>query len=159
MEKEQKTILQIYYSLIISIICNVIPSTMVQTFGLIVFIAAFIACYYLRHKSDNEGLTYNHMQFIIKSIWISSLILLIGMVAAYFLADHAIIHGAVNHVTAGNFLTEAQIENIIMDYMKENIFTFIFTLMPCLIYLIYRLSKGIVHGQKQQVIQNLKSWL
>lgn len=159
MEKEQKTILQIYYALIASVILSILPSSVAKTFGFILFIVIFMATYYFRHKSDEKSLTHNHMQFIIKSIWISSLILLIGMAGAYFLADHSIIHNAVDFVKAGNFLTETQIENIIMNYMKENIFVFLFTLMPCLIYLIYRLCKGTVHAQKGQLMPNLKSWL
>lgn len=159
MEKEQKTILQIYYALIASVILSILPSIVAQTFGFILFIVIFMATYYFRHKSDEKSLTHNHTQFIIKSIWVSSLVLLAGMGAAYLFGDHSIIYNAVDYVKAGNFFTESQLNNIIMNYMKENIFVFLFTLMPCLIYLIYRLCKGTVHAQKGQLIPNLKSWL
>jgi uncharacterized membrane protein len=159
MEKEQKTILQIYYALIASVILSVLPSSVSQTFGFILFIVIFMATYYFRHKSDEKSLTHNHMQFIIKSIWISSLILLIGMGPAYVFADHQIIYDALNHVRAGNFLTESQINSILMDYMKTNLFIFLFTLVPCLIYLVYRLCKGLAQAQKKEFIPNLKSWL
>lgn len=158
MNKDQKTILQFYTAYIVAIICNIIPSSAVQTFGLILFIVIFIATYVLRGKSAKDSLIYNHMQFMIKSIWISSLILLMGMTAAYFIADHSIIYQTIESAKSGVFLTESQLNSILMDYMRANIFTFILTLTPSLIYLVYRFSKGVMYAKDGYVVPNLKNW-
>lgn len=159
MSKEQKTTLQLYYAYIFVIITNVIPSSTIQTFGMILFIVILIATYYFRSKSNEGSFQNNHMTYITKSIWISSLALLVGMITAYFTADHSIIYNAYNAIKMGTMMTEAQINSLIMDYMRANMFTFLFTLMPSLIYLVYRLCKGIAHAQKNYIIPNLKSWI
>lgn len=158
MEKDQKTTLQIYLAYIIAVICNVIPSSTVQTFGLILFIVIFAATYFYRGKSPADSFIHNHMQFIIKSIWVSSLILLIGMIAAYFMADHTIVYQTYETIMNGIFLTQDQINGFVMDYMRANIFTFVVTLMPSLIYLAYRLAKGILHARKGYIVPHSKSW-
>ena len=159
MENTKKNVLIIYAIYIISIILNVIPSTFIQTLGLFSFFTVFIITYIYKSKMKENIFVYSHMKFILKSIWVSSLILLIGMVAAYFWADHSIIYQTVNTVQNGIFLTESQINGLIMDYMRANIFVFIITLTPCLIYLIYRLTKGTSLAKTNQHIDNLKTWL
>jgi uncharacterized membrane protein len=159
MDKEQKTTLQLYYAYIASIICNVIPSSTVQTFGLILFIIIFIATYIFRSKAKDKSFMHNHMHYIIKSIWISSLILIIGMIAAYFMADHSIIYNIMENAKNGLVLTQDQLNSILMNYMRANLLVFIVTLTPCLIYLAYRLSKGIVYAKGGYIVPNLKSWI
>ncbi len=159
MEKDQKTTLQIYLAYIIAVICNIVPSSAVQTFGLILFIVIFAATYFYRNRSPSESLIHNHMQFIIKSIWISSLVFLVGMITAYFMADHTIVYQTYETIMNGVFLTQDQINGFVMDYMRANIFTFVITLMPSLIYLAYRLAKGILHARKGYIVLHSKNWL
>lgn len=143
----------------ISIILNTVPVSIISSFGSLLFIVIFIATYVYKSKAPEDSLIHNHMRFIIKSIWVSSLILLVGMIASYLLADHTIIHQTYNTIMSGTYLTQEQIHGLIMDYMKANLFVFILTLTPCLIYLLYRLSKGILHARKGYIIPDLKSWM
>lgn len=159
MSKDQKTVLQIYIAYLASIIMSFIPSSPLSTFGTILFVIIFIATYYYRRKSSAGEFTYTHMQFILKTIWISSLILIVGMAAAYLLANHTIIYQTYESIKGGLFLNEDQINGLIMDYFRANIFVFLLTLSPSLIYLGYRFIKGIIFAKNNQKIENLKSWI
>jgi uncharacterized membrane protein len=158
MNKDQKTLLQIYVAYLISLICNIIPSSTVQTFGMILFIIIFIATYFYRSKSEENSLINTHMQYIIKNIWISSMFLIIGMIAAYLLADHSIINQTMNAIQQGIIPSEDQINDLLLTYFKFNIFVFIATLSPSLIYLAYRLINGMVKAKENSPIINLKNW-
>ena len=160
MEKEQKTILQVYVTFIVAIILNIAPSATLQTFGALLFLVVLIAAYIYRAKaeSNKESLTYNHMSYAINSFWISSLFLVIGIAAAVALADHSIIHNTIENVKSGMFLDEEQLSSLLYDYARANIFIFSLTLGPSLVYLCYRLTKGILSVQKGNKIEKLKNW-
>ena len=159
MEKEQKNIIQIYAVYLISIICNFIPSGAVSGLGSILFIIIFIATYIYKARAEEDSLTKNHMRYILKSIWISSLLLIVGIIAAYLFGDHSLIHQTMEGVKQGMFLTEEQINSLMMDYMMNNLLVFCTAFLPSLIYLFYRLAKGLVKAKENLHIENLKNWL
>ncbi len=158
MSKEQKTIIQIYISFLIAIICNFIPSTIIQSFGGILFFILIIVIYIYRYRSNEGTLMYSHTYYLIKSFWISSLFLLIGMAGAFFLADHTLINETVNNILNGALLDEDQINTVIMNYLYDNILVFCLMLLPSLIYLTYRVIKGIILAKKEHLILNPKNW-
>lgn len=158
MKKETKKIIYLYSAYLIAIICNIVPSSIIQSLGLILFLVIFITTYVYKYKSQEDSVTYSHMTYIIKTIYISSLWLLIGMVLAYYFADHMIIHQAIQSLQNGMPLTENDLNRIMMNYLKQNIEIFTLTLSPSLIYLIYRFGKGIIIAQKDSVIHNPKNW-
>lgn len=159
MEKEQKNIIQIYSVYLVSIICSFLPFGVISSFGSLLFIIIFIATYIYIVKANEDSLTKNHMHYILKSIWISSLLLLIGIMAAYLLGDHSLIHQTMDSVKQGMFLTEEQINNLLMQYMMNNFLVFCTAFAPSLLYLFYRLVKGAIKAKDNLIISNLKSWL
>lgn len=159
MTKETNTIMKIYGAFFASIIFNFVPSTIVQAFGGILLLIIVIATYIYRGRSNKESLMHSHMVYLIKSFWISSLFLAVGLAGAVALADHSIINEAVNTVASGALMSEAQIESIIMDYMHTNLMVFALTLGPSIIYLAYRVIKGMMLTQKVLPIPNPKNWL
>ena len=158
MNKDKNTALQIYGVYLISLICNIVPSNAIQTFGMVLFIIIFIATYIYRSKSEENSLMNTHMRYIIKSIWVSSIFLMIGMIGAYLLADHSIVNQTVNAVKQGMMFSEDQINDLLLTYCKANSFVFIATLSPSLIYLTYRLIKGMLITKNNAPITNLKNW-
>lgn len=158
MQKEQKTILSIYIGFLIAVIFNFIPSSAVSTFGGILLIVLVIAAYIYRFRAEENSLTKNHMAYLIKSFWIASLFLLVGMIAAYVFADHSIINNSIETIKNGIIMSQEQIESLLMDYARANIFVFFATLSPSFIYLFYRLVKGMIHAKKSQSVVNLKNW-
>lgn len=159
MIKEKKNILQIYGIFLLAVILNFVPSAIISSFGSLLLLIIIVATYIYRAKSNSESLCYNHMCYLIKSFWISSLLLLIGIILTYLLGDHSIINNTVDGVVQGVMFTPDQLEIILMNYTKQNILVLLLTLSPSIIYLGYRVVKGMILANKEQKISNLKSWI
>lgn len=159
MAKKNSIVVQFYIIYLVSVFLNFVPSHLISTFGSLLFLVIFIATYIYRSKHKENNFIHSHMVFIIKSIWISSLILIVGIILAYLLGDHSIIETAIAGVKRNIYLTEYQINEILMNYLKHNAVIFGLTLMPAIIYLIYRLARGLKNAKQQKPIKNLKSWL
>ena len=142
MTQEQNKIMTLYGLFIVSIIFNFVPSVTIQTVGMIIFFICFVALYIVRAKAKKAGLTYSHSSFIIKSVWISSLFLLIGSVAAGIFGDHSIIDSTVDSITNGTVMSEEQLQEIFMEYSRTNFMIFMATLLPSILYFLYRLVIG-----------------
>ena len=156
--KEQKNVIQIYGFFITAIIFNFLPSVLIQTIGLFLAIAVIIAAYVLRGRSEQGSFQHSHMAYMIKSFWISSLFLALGTIAAFFLADHSIIHETVDTIMTGAILSEEQLKEILMNYARSNFLVFSAVLSPGVFYLTYRLIKGIIFAKDRKTIKNLKNW-
>lgn len=159
MNKEQKNITYLYIALFVSLGMNFIPYIIIQQFGFLLFITLFIATYIYKHQSDPDSLTKNHMIFIIRTIWIGSLILTVGIIAAGLLADNTIIHNTVDGVMNGVYFSETELNDILIEYTRQNLLVFAATILPSIGYLIYRFIKGAILANKNQLIPNLKHWL
>ncbi|HPF78222.1 MAG TPA: hypothetical protein PLF01_02920 [Alphaproteobacteria bacterium] len=159
MNKEQSNIVQIYIAFIVAIIMNFVPSTAVQALGGILLLLIVIATYIYRARADKKSLTFGHMAYLIQSFWISSLLLLIGIFAAYLLGDHTIINNTVDRVMGGMMMTEEQLDAIMMNYLRTNFMVFSLTISPSLIYLTYRVVKGLLLAKDGKNINKPKSWL
>ncbi len=158
MTQEQKKIITLYGLFIISVIFNFTPSQQINMIGSIIFIICFIALYIFRKRSKKSSLTYSHSSYIIKSIWVSSLFLFIGMIVAGIVGDHSIVQNTVDTLTNGEVLTEAEINSIMLEYTKANLLTFAVSLIPGIIYLLYRLGKGTKLCLQNTSITNHGNW-
>lgn len=159
MEEIKQQALTIYSGFLLAIIFNFIPVTFVQTFGAFIFLGLIIAAYIMRSQAEKESFMYSHMSYLIKTFWISSLILLIGIIESYIFADHSIIYTTVNGVKNGSMLSETEINALLIEYIQANRLVFALTLGPSLLYLIYRTIKGIMLASKNTSIPNPKNWL
>ncbi|MCI5059872.1 MAG: hypothetical protein MRY79_02245 [Alphaproteobacteria bacterium] len=158
MNKEKNLVLGTYIGFIIALISNFIPSASVQMMGGLLFLLLLVMTYIWRAKSVKEGYRHTHMAYLIKSFWIGALFLIVGILLAVLLADHSVINAAVDSVGAGQFLTEDDINQILIDYTRRNLGVFIITLCPSLLYLGYRFVKGALLANKEEVIENFKNW-
>lgn len=158
MSKEQNKLMSFYWLILISIIFNFVPSFVVQTMGLLMFLVFFIGLYIMRAFAQKSGLTFSHSHFIIKSIWISTFLLLIGAVVAGVLGDHTIINNAVDTIKNGTMISEQQFNSLIMQYGRTNFMLFLGALSPSVLYVLYRLAKGMKVLKRNENIANPKSW-
>jgi len=99
------------------------------------------------------------MTYFVKSFWISSLALLVGIIFAAFLSDNTLIHNIVDSFTSGILLSKHEMNIVLMQYARKNIIVLLLTISPSIIYLFYRIIKGMILANKNQFIPNLKSWL
>ena len=158
MKKERQNILQIYGLFLFSITLNIVPSSLISSIGILLLMLTIVAIYIYRNKAGHDSLQYNHMTYMIKSFWISSLLLIIGILVTYLLANHSIINNAVDSIMAGVVLSEEQMKEILMSYARENYFILAVTLLPSILYLLYRVIKGINFARQSKKIENSQSW-
>ncbi len=159
MTKDQKDTLGMYMMFSAGIIMQFVPMLTAQTLGLIMILVALIGAYLYKAKSAMDSLTYNHMSYLIGTIWISSLFLLIGIIIAtiwvYQLGDHSVVLDVMTGVNNGRLFTQDELQTELENYMIQNMTLLITaagtTLGPGLIYIIYRVTNGMrltVRGER-----------
>lgn len=159
MSKDQKIIIALYIAFIIGFISNFIPSSVIQMAGGLVFLIAIPVAYFIRSKNEEPSYNYTHTKFLIKTFWIASLILIVGIVAAIFWGDHTKINAVVDGMGQGISFTQDELNSVLRSYAFDNIITFSLCLGPSMIYLAYRVIKGLITAVNNQTINNLKNWL
>lgn len=159
MNKEQQNILTLYVGLIISTILNFIPVYSAQIFGSIFFLVLLMFSYIYRSQSEEGSAQKSHTCYIIKTIWIFSLFLVVGIILAGLFADNSAIQQTIEKVMSGVMVNEVALESILAGYMKSNFLVFFFTIVPSFLYFFYRLIKGIIEIKNNNPITNLKNWL
>lgn len=163
----QKTILRLYAALAAAVVLQCLPVPVLQIVGVVLMLGALGRVYGLRRKSDPESLAYNHMTYLIRTVWISALFLLIGFAGAsvwfYQVADHAEIHAAVDSILGGAIVDEAQIVNVLEAYKDANfrllVLASVFAAAPAILYFIFRVVKGLSRASRGYRIASPKAWL
>ena len=158
MENTKNTIIRIYIIFIISIALNFVPSVSAQTIGALLFFIMIIAAYVYRFKSEKGSIMHSHMRYLIKSFWIASLFLAIGILLSTQFADHSAINNAVDNLMESTHLNESQMQSVAMEYTKQNLLVFAAALLPSVFYLLYRCIKGIIFLKKHKTFDDYNSW-
>lgn len=164
---DQKTIMQFYAAFVASILCNFVPMAIVQGFGLCLFLAVMIAAYIYKARSPLDSLLYNHMTYLIGTIWIGSFLLLIGMaIATYWVynkGDHTLIMSFMDSVNSGVVPTPDQMEGVMMQYIQVNkallITATLSTIGPGMLYIIYRTVYAMTRASKGYRLAKPAGWL
>lgn len=157
-KKEISTTIQIYGGFILAIILNFVPLVSAQMIGALLLFILVIATYIKRKRTKSDFIK-NHMSFMIKGFWVSSLMLLIGILAAYILGDHSVINGIMASVEDGQIITEPLMEAALMQYTRDNYLVFALCLTPPFIYLVARAWRGIMRAKQSAQFENPKAWL
>lgn len=166
--KDQKnTINTLYVMLVLSTILSFVPMMIAQSFSLILLIIVLIGAYYYRSRDNEDGLLYNHMTYMIGTIWIGTSFIVLGIIMAglwiYQNGDHSIIDNTIAQIQSGTMIDEAALNTIMLDYMKANypllMKTSLVTIGPAILYFVYRVGNGFARSLKGYRIANPKSWL
>ena len=160
-------ILQVYAALVASVVLSFVPYGNVELVGFVLFFAAWIAAYVFRTRNkDEESLVNNHMTYIIRTVWIASLLLSLGFVFwlawFYAAADHSAYQLMINQILQGAQVNEAEVEETLQGYIQANLLLLIMistlTLGPGLFYFIYRMANGLSRAIKGYRIAKPKGW-
>ena len=159
LEIEQKHVNRIYAAFAAMVIFLCVPSAVFSVIGILLLFYVMGNAYGLRKKYGEDSLVNNHMTYLIRSFWISSLFCLIGMIAAgiYIMETFDM-----NEFAAS--MTEAVAETmntgqmVINGDMKKLIMVSIVTLGPSVVYLVYRVAKGVSRASKGYRIADVKGW-
>ncbi len=166
-EAQQKTINVLYIFLIISTILAFVPMAIPQLISLVLVVLVLIAAYIYRAKDNADGLMFNHMTYLIGTIWIGTSFLTIGLIiGGIYLStqgDMTVLQEAGDKIAAGYVPTEQEMVDLIWSYLeankKEAISSMIMFVGPAVLYFIYRVANGYSRAMKGYRIANPKSWL
>lgn len=165
--QQQKTIKALYNFLIISTVLSFVPHMIAMMGSLSLIMVVLIGAYIYRRKDSENGLLFNHMTYLIRTIWIGSSFLALGVIAAglylYTQGDHSLIATAANQAASGVMLSDAELESLTMEYMHVNktplLIGTIGFVGPTILYFIYRIVHGYSRAMNGYRIANAKSWL
>lgn len=166
-QKQKTTINTLYFMLVLSTIFSFIPFMSAQLLSLALIIVVLFAGYYYRGRDTEDGLMYNHMTYMIGTVWIGGGFLLLGMFAAaglvFMEGNHSVIDAALVQVDGGFIPTEAELTKIMTEYMMSNkdliLTSSLITIGPAILYFVYRVANGFSRACKGYRIANPKSWL
>lgn len=168
----QKNIINVLYLfLIVSTITGFMPSTWAQEVSLVLVIISLIAAYWYRSRDEEDGLVYNHMTYLIGTIWNGTTFMILGMLAAgawvYLQGDNSVLDHSVQQATdqilSGGMPTDAQMSGWMDEYLIANksltIMAGIICVGPGVLYFIYRVANGYARAMKGYRIAKPRSWL
>lgn len=165
--KQKKTINALYIALVLSTIFGFMPMATAQLLSLLLISLVLMLAYMFRGQTDKDTLLYNHMTYMIGTIWISSIFLVISLLImgywVYTKGDATVIDNAMINLGNGVMLSEEELNQIGQDYIDTNLKLLItasaVSIGPSIIYLVYRLANGFSRACKGYRIANPKSWL
>jgi uncharacterized membrane protein len=158
--KEQNIISSIYAVLFVVAAASFVPYMGIQSVASFMFLAVLIALYVYKARAEEDSLMHNHMVFLIRTIWISSLVFVLGLVAFYFLGDHFVPTQLAENISAGQTIpTEEDMRILTQQYLQDNLGILTVCFAPGIIYFVYRLSVGAARAIKGYRILNPRSWI
>lgn len=165
-KNDQRKNAALYLSLLIGVVAGCLPYGTAQGVSAILVIVALVLAYVLRDKQSPDSLVSHHATFVIRTIWIWSLFLMVGVVGAALVissqADMSAIDALMNRINAGNIPTEDDIRMASDTYMADNfdlmLRTAIIWLAPAQVYALWRVVKGFTRAWSGYRLQNVKGW-
>lgn len=162
----QKKITALYSAFALCVMMVCVPLMSVQNWAAILSLLVLISAYILRKKSPADSLEAHHATFVIRSLWIWSLVLILGMAGAGWVVsqngDMAAITHLVDSVMNGAILSEDEINNAFNDYIATNydliLKTTVMWLAPAQIYGVWRIARGMSRAWKGYRVHNPSSW-
>lgn len=164
---QKRTINTLYAFLVFSTILGFVPNGTVFLASLALWVVTLFAAYIYRDKDSEDGLLYNHMTYLIGTIWIgTSFIVLATMVMGFWVytqGDNTPLDDAIASLAGGEAPNEAWLMEVLTDYLRTNeklLWTAsISAIGPSILYFVYRVANGLSRAAKGYRIANPKSWL
>ncbi|MEZ5814908.1 MAG: hypothetical protein R3E13_09380 [Alphaproteobacteria bacterium] len=171
----QKYILNLYAAFGVSLILAVLPFMAAAFLSLVFFMGVLIGAYALRKRAGDCSLSENHATFIIRTLWISAFLSLVTTVAAtaYMMSgiDYSTFEPCANSLahkgptwveSAGTMEIYAVIEPCIESFISFNKALLTNALLiaggPVILYMAYRMVKGLSRAVKGYRLSDPKGW-
>lgn len=160
--KHRKDIMVTYIFLILGFLMSFVPHSIIHLLGILLMLAGVFQSYGLKNyakKGENSELTDNHSRFIIRTFWIGSLYLTIGIALAVILADHSPVYQMVDRIMLNpRYLTQDLLNALFLEYAKANWLVFLVTLGPGTVFFFYRLFYGLWKSYDGKTLPNCTAW-
>ncbi|MBE2190624.1 MAG: hypothetical protein KDJ26_01440 [Alphaproteobacteria bacterium] len=165
MNNNQKNI-GLYVLLSLGVVLGCLPDMTMQSYSALVIFVALILAYFFRARAKKDDLVWHHSTFVVRTIWIWSLFLLIGMMGAGYImqtqGDMSAVDRIMEAASSGIIPSEADIEAASQDYFSTNydliLRTTLMWLAPAQVYAVWRIFKGLSRALKGYRVQNLRGW-
>ena len=174
--EEQKPLLNLYAAFGVSLILSVLPYMSAAILSLVFFVGVLIGAYAMRKNSEEFSLMENHTTFMIRTLWIAALLSLIttGVATAYMLGgiDYSTFEPCAQTLAnkgtawiehAGMMAVYGVIEPCVENFLDFNHTVLMNSLIiaggPPILYMVYRMAKGLGRAMKGYRLSNPKSWL
>ena len=167
MEKNRHNILAFYAVMSLVVILCCLPDFNLQNFGYLLIIIELVVAYIARHRwPRNESFEENHTTFVIRSIWMYTLLAGFGMLGAAIIivqnGNMDAINEMANAMVSGATPSDAEMEASMNRYIADNEALlkqqFIIWLSPAQIYMVWRILRGGERAFKGYRIAKPKSW-
>ena len=171
----QKTILNLYALFGVSLILSILPFASAAVLSLVFFLGVLIAAYVVRKNSEENSLKENHTTFIIRTLWIAAFFSLVttAIATGYMMAgiDYSPFNPCANALadkgvawaeSASTMEVYAIIQpcvNVFIDFNKTLLINSVLIAgVPLILYMAYRMVKGLSRAIKGYRLANEKSW-
>lgn len=167
MEKNRNTILAFYAVLSAVVIFCSLPDFQLQNLGYTLVTIELLVAYIARARwPKNESFEENHTTFIIRTIWIYSLLVFFGIIGAGMMigqnGNPAALNPMLDAMMAGVQPSEAEIEGWMRQYFVDNQNLILnqsrIWLCPAQIYLVWRILRGGGRAFNGYRLSRPKSW-
>ncbi|PCI52931.1 MAG: hypothetical protein COB36_13810 [Alphaproteobacteria bacterium] len=159
LKKEQKKILAFYIVFFISIFISFIPVNMASLFAVMICVCTLSAIYSVRSTAEEDGITENHMTYLIRTFWRANLYMLIaalfGLLYLTIAIDYIALKPCLTYIADhGTYIIRNGTFDIVFKIMKpcsdvffqknqHNLVIAAFiAFFPTLLYLLFRCIKG-----------------
>lgn len=158
------TALYAAYGLCVVMTC--LPDMTMQNVAAIMTFILLAALYLLRSKWPEDSLEAHHTTFIIRTIWIWSAFLILGMIGAGMVisqnGDMSALDQLSSDIANGMPPTEDAMNQSAKAYFETNydliLKTTLMWLSPAQIYAVWRIARGLSRALKGYRLSNIKSW-
>lgn len=166
--KNKKTVTNIYAALVVSVVLQFIPNASLQLFAMLLFMGVLIWCYIARKQFGHATLVENHTTYLIRTIWVFSLVMTFGFILCgiwlYSAANQESLEIFADEVMKASISSEPpNLTNAYIAMVNANfsviIWASLITIGPSFVYLAYRLIKGAKKALKGDYIDNPNSWI
>ena len=172
---EEKKILRIYAAFAASLVLMLMPNAAIAVLAAVLMMGSMIAAYMKRRAADPQSLTADHMNFLIRTIWIGSgLAAITTSIACVYMmktADHAPLQVCSNNAAAKILESgtqdmraiNAMLQPCVNDFIAANVPVLINSVAMAaalpLIYFAFRTAKGLRRAAGGHRIGGDKGWL
>lgn len=158
-EREQKSVQRLYGALCAAVILQFVPLVVSQIIGTVFLSVVLIWAYVARRGAETESLRHNHATYIIRTIWLWSLLFAIGLVAFAIWFVSFMWAPLENVMLGGETDTQALMQSLVNENMRQFSVMGMATLGPSILYIAYRIGKGLTRALKGYRLANPKAVL
>ena len=163
--EDTSQLIRAYGLLIIGFPLSFVPAGIISGLGWLLLLIGIIYAYRLKKRLADTVVGSNHVRWIIRTFWISSLYLSIAMtlqmLAVTMFADTSAIESLQQTLQSGNPSPD-QVTLMLAEFQKTNssliIGSKVLTYGPCLLFFALRFIKGYRLAEAYKPVENVKTW-